>query len=87
MISSNRPQSTPPTSEIRLHEAHGLQQLVDAAWRSLPQLLKGNLAYDVHENAVVLRGQVRTYYQKQLVQESLRKVQGVNAIRNEIEVL
>jgi osmotically-inducible protein OsmY len=35
----------------------------------------------------VLRGIVRSYYQKQLAQESLRAISGVARITNELEVV
>jgi osmotically-inducible protein OsmY len=39
------------------------------------------------QGRVVLRGRVRSYYQKQMAQEALRGVDGVNEIANELEVL
>lgn len=46
-----------------------------------------NLRFEVHEDGVVLRGTVRSYYQKQLAQESLKSISGLNRIHNEIEVI
>ncbi len=40
----------------------------------------------VHEGLVALRGTVGTYYQKQLAQETARRVHGVEALTNEIVV-
>lgn len=46
-----------------------------------------NLRFEVHENGVVLRGTVRSYYHKQLAQESLKSISGLPRIHNEIEVV
>ncbi len=35
---------------------------------------------------MVLRGVVRSYYQKQMAQEMLKNVDGVNEIENQLEV-
>ncbi|MFO1020237.1 MAG: BON domain-containing protein [Planctomycetales bacterium] len=90
MISRNANAILPSSDEghdYRLHEAHTLSELVAAAWRSIPQLMKRNLSYEMAEGTITLRGHVETYYQKQLVQESLRKVEGLRGIRNQIEVI
>jgi osmotically-inducible protein OsmY len=52
-----------------------------------PMLAGRNLRFEVHEQGVVLRGVVRSYYHKQLAQESLRHVAGLKHITNEIEVV
>jgi osmotically-inducible protein OsmY len=41
---------------------------------------------DVHEGLVVLRGRVASYHHKQVAQESAKRVDGVDALRNEIVV-
>jgi hypothetical protein len=38
------------------------------------------------EDGLILRGRVRTYYEKQLAQHVLMEVAGDRTIRNEIEV-
>jgi hypothetical protein len=45
------------------------------------------LRFEVHEDGVVLRGVVRSYYHKQLAQESVKSVAGRRRIHNEIEVV
>lgn len=52
-----------------------------------PMLAGRNLRIEMHEQSVVLRGVVRSYYHKQLAQESLRHVAGLKSICNEIEVV
>jgi len=46
-----------------------------------------NLRFEVHGDGVILRGVVRSYYHKQLAQESLRQIAGLRNITNEIEVV
>jgi osmotically-inducible protein OsmY len=38
------------------------------------------------EGRVVLKGTVRSYYHKQMAQEMLRRIDGVQAIENHLEV-
>jgi osmotically-inducible protein OsmY len=51
-----------------------------------PHLPHRNLRCEAAEGRVVLRGVVRSYYQKQMAQESLKTVDGVNEIENQLEV-
>ena len=51
-----------------------------------PYLTHRNLRFETQEGRVVLRGVVKTYFQKQMAQESLRNVEGVAEISNELEV-
>ncbi len=44
------------------------------------------LDIEMHGDDVVLTGVVDTYYQKQLAQESIRDIDGIGRIHNEIEV-
>jgi osmotically-inducible protein OsmY len=41
---------------------------------------------EVREETVVLRGTVTTYYYKQMAQESVRSIEGISDIANEVEV-
>ena len=69
--------------EFRLN----LRDTVEAALARSSYLSGKNLRFELHEDGVVLRGVVRSYYQKQLVQESLKSISGVRHIHNEIEVV
>jgi osmotically-inducible protein OsmY len=42
---------------------------------------------EAEQGRVILRGKVRSYYQKQMAQEAIRHVDGVSEISNELEVL
>ena len=51
-----------------------------------PHFLGRRLKVEMNGDDVTLTGFVETYYQKQLSQESLRDIDGVGQIRNELEV-
>ena len=74
-------QSAGNSTSVELHDA-----VRDVLARSSFQSGR-DLRFEVHGAEVVLRGVVRSYYQKQLAQESLRAVRGVSQVRNEIEVV
>lgn len=64
-----------------------LREIVEAALARSVHLSGRNLRFEVHEDGLVLRGVVRSYYHKQLAQESLKTISGLPRIRNEIEVV
>lgn len=64
-----------------------LREVVESALARSVHFAGRNLRFEVHEDGVVLRGVVRSYYQKQLAQESLKAISGVPRITNEIEVV
>ena len=45
-----------------------------------------NFNVELQAGSVTLKGIVRTYYQKQLAQESVRSVAGVDRVLNQLEV-
>jgi len=51
-----------------------------------PYLARRNLRFETHQGRVTLRGVVASYYQKQMAQETLRHIDGVAEISNELEV-
>ncbi|MBI3866145.1 MAG: BON domain-containing protein [Planctomycetia bacterium] len=76
-----------PTTDSPPGCAVDLRSVVEAALARSPSLAGRNLRFEVHEDGVVLRGIVRSYYHKQLVQESLKAISSLPRIRNEIEVI
>ena len=60
-------------------------QIRDALEQS-PHLYGRTLRFEASEGRVTLKGVVRSYYQKQMAQESLRDVAGVDQIENQLEV-
>jgi osmotically-inducible protein OsmY len=63
-----------------------LNDLVHTALQRSPYLAGRNLRFEAEQGRVTLRGVVKTYYQKQIAQEVLRRVDGVQEISNELEV-
>ena len=51
-----------------------------------PHIARRNLRFETNQGRVTLRGVVGTYYQKQMAQEAVRYVEGVDEIANELEV-
>ena len=47
----------------------------------------GDFSCETSGGCVVLKGTVPSFYQKQMAQESLRSVEGISEILNELEVL
>ncbi|HEX5445537.1 MAG TPA: BON domain-containing protein [Pirellulales bacterium] len=63
-----------------------LTQRLDAVLRSNPHIPHRNLRFEANQGQVVLRGTVRSYYQKLMAQEALLGVEGVEGIENQLEV-
>ena len=61
------------------------KRVTDALCASRYFPLRG-ISIIAHEGQVVLNGQVPTYYLKQLAQSATMSVQGVEALKNNIEV-
>ena len=75
-------------TQHRYHDSrHNLCELVHAALARSPYVAKRNLSAELQGDEVVLKGIVSTFYQKQLAQESIRSIEGIGRIRNEIEVI
>jgi osmotically-inducible protein OsmY len=62
-------------------------QMIDNAISKNPYLAHRKLRVETHDGRVVLLGTVGTYYQKQMAQEAVRRVDGVQAIDNRLTVL
>jgi osmotically-inducible protein OsmY len=72
---------------VRQQSRNDLRGVVESALARSLYFSGKNLRFEVHEDGVVLRGTVRSYYHKQLAQESLKSISGVARIHNEIEVV
>jgi osmotically-inducible protein OsmY len=64
-----------------------LDEKVSAALNRSPHVARRNLRFEREEGRVTLRGVVRSYFQKQMAQEALKDVDGVDEVLNELEVL
>ena len=76
-----------PASQTCDCEVANLQDLVDVTFSRNISLAGRHIRVETHADHVVLRGFVRSYYQKQMAQETLNNIPGVRLIRNEIEVI
>ncbi|MBN1395744.1 MAG: BON domain-containing protein [Pirellulales bacterium] len=51
-----------------------------------PYIERRNLRFETSSGRVTLRGVVNTYFQKQMAQEAIKRIEGVDEIANELEV-
>lgn len=63
-----------------------LATLVSATLEKHPHLNGRMLRFEADAGRVTLKGVVSSFYQKQLAQEAVRRVQGVAAVENQLEV-
>ncbi len=63
-----------------------LSDKVVMALERSPYLPRRTLRFESNEGRITLRGVVRSYFQKQMAQEALREVDGIEEIYNELEV-
>jgi len=64
-----------------------LSDKVVTALEGNPYLSRRNLRFETSEGRITLRGVVRSYFQKQMAQEALRDLDGIDEIQNELEVM
>ena len=60
---------------------------VEVAVQSSPYLSGRKLRIETEQGRVVLHGTVHSYFQKQMAQEALRRVAGVEQIENRLVVV
>ena len=63
-----------------------LDDRVFTALERNPYVARRSLRFETSDGCVTLQGVVHTYFQKQMAQEAIRHVDGVNEIANELEV-
>jgi len=63
-----------------------LEDRVCCAIEQNPYIAPKTLRFETSEGRVTLRGTVGTFFQKQMAQEAIRRVAGVQEIANELEV-
>jgi osmotically-inducible protein OsmY len=72
---------------MEIHEmTTHLQDRVEKAIQQAPHLNRQSLRFEAQEGHVTLRGTVGSYFHKQMAQEAVRHVDGVNVISNELQV-
>jgi osmotically-inducible protein OsmY len=63
-----------------------LHELVESALSTSPFVPRRGLDFEASEGSVTLRGRVGTFFQKQMAQEAVRRVDGVERVENHLEV-
>ena len=63
-----------------------LDDKVFTALKRNPHIPHRTLRFETAQGRIVLKGVVRSFFQKQMAQEALRRVDGVEEIFNELEV-
>ena len=71
----------------RLDGQHSLEELIGDALLRNPFLHGRRVKFRVQDSMVTLTGSVSSYFQKQMAQESLRGMQGLSRVHNELQVL
>ena len=67
-----------------MHEE--LEDRVQSAIQSNPFVGRRKLRFETDQGRVILRGEVDSFFQKQMAQEALRGLDGVKAIENRLVV-
>ena len=68
------------------HDNHDLGDRINHVLARVSHLLGKPIQVHVIDSEVLLTGSVRSYFQKQLAQESLRGIAGLGTIRNQLRV-
>lgn len=63
-----------------------LLQRIDSAIKTSPHLAGHHVFCQEESGIVVLHGRVRSFFQKQMAQEALKNLDGVEKVINELEV-
>lgn len=63
-----------------------LSERVGSAITTSPYLARRQLRFETDGGRVILKGVVKTYFQKQMAQEVVRRVEGVERVDNNLEV-
>ena len=62
------------------------QQISDAVVHH-PHLKQRQLHFNTNNGRVIINGSVESYFQKQMAQEALRQIEGIESIENQLEVV
>ncbi|WP_460166102.1 BON domain-containing protein [Thermostilla marina] len=88
MRRDNLPEHEKEVDVVEIQSSGGvLADRIGAALERNPYLMGRVFRFETDRGRVILRGVVETYFQKQMAQEALRGVDGVEEIDNELEVV
>lgn len=74
------------SQHIAFDHAHQLNELVKHAISTSSLVANQNVQYKIEQEQVFLSGIVNSYYEKQLAQESVSRVDGVRQVHNRLRV-
>jgi len=74
------------SKHITIDHAHQLSQLVKHAISNSIMIASQNIQYEIEQEQVILTGIVNSYYEKQVAQESVSRVNGVGQVQNRLIV-
>lgn len=74
------------SKHITIDYAHQLSELVKHAISNSIMIANQNIQYKIEREHVVLTGIVNSYYEKQVAQESVSRVDGVAQVQNRLIV-
>ena len=63
-----------------------LQRRVEIALARSPYVARKKLRFESEQGRVTLHGTVDSFFQKQMAQETVRRLDGVDSIENQLEV-
>jgi hypothetical protein len=75
-----------PAKPTQAHQI-GLKELAEGLLRRSPYLALKNVTCDLFDGVLVLRGCLPSYYLKQIAQEAVALLEGVERIDNQIQVV
>lgn len=70
-----------------LHDPHDLNYHVHLVLSRSPYIKSRDIQFEIEGSTVVLKGAVKTYYQKQMAQHALLQIGEIGSIRNELAVI
>jgi osmotically-inducible protein OsmY len=75
------------TKTSKINTPRALFQRISSALETSPYVPHRKVRFETASNgSIVLRGHVESFFQKQMAQETLRRVDGVEGIENHLEV-
>jgi hypothetical protein len=83
---ARNPASAPPATPTQTPRV-GLKELAEGILRRTPYLALKNVTCDLFDGVLVLRGCLPSYYLKQIAQEAVALLEGVERIDNQIQVV
>jgi len=74
------------SQQITIDHAHQLSELVKHAISDSIMIANQNVQYKIEQEQVILTGNVNSYYEKQVAQESVSRVKGIRQVDNQLVV-